>query len=132
MAHWVSSHHNHADEYIGSGLPFALHIDDVDNNTTAQKVEFPYVTRWITVYAHLQDIRVGFTLNGVNAHPTDKNFIVVKAGTNTGRLELKCKQIFLRADSADNGQASIVAGYTSIPENRFLNLTGSDGFKGVG
>ena len=131
MAHWVSSHHNHADEYIGSGLPFALHIDDVDNNEGAQQVDFPYVTRWIQVYAHTQDIRVGFTRAGVNGHET-KNFIVVKAGTNSGRLELKCTRIFVRADSADNGQASIIAGYTTIPENRFLNLTGSDGFKGVG
>ena len=135
MSHWVPSHHNNADEYMGSGLPFALHIDDVDNNTSAQQVKFPYVTRWITVYAHAQDIRVGFTLHGVNGHVT-KNFIVVKAGTHTGRLELKCNEIWLRADSANNGQASIVAGYTNIPHNRFVNLTGSiEGtthFSGVG
>ena len=131
MGQWVSSHHNHADEYMASGLPFALHFDDVDNNTTAKEVEFPYVTRWIQVYAHAQDIRVGFTLNGVNGNPTN-NFIVVKAGTNSGRLEIKCTKIFLRADSANNGQASVVAGYTNIPQKNYPILTGSNSFKGVG
>ena len=132
MAQWVSSNHNHADEYMGSGLPFALHIDDVDNNTSAQKVEFPYVTRWINIYAHAQDIRVGWTLNGVNGNPTN-NFIVVKAGTHTGRLELKCTHIYLRADSANNGQASVVAGYTTIPQKNFPTpLSGSNSFSGVG
>ena len=131
MAQWASSNHRNADEYMGSALPFALHLNDVDNNSSAQKVSFPYVTRWITVYAHAQDIRVGFTLNGVNGDVTN-NFIVVEAGENTGRLELKCMHIYVRADSANNGQASILAGYTSIPETQFLNLTGSQDFSGVG
>ena len=131
MAQWTSSHHNYADEYIASGLPFALHIDDVDNNDTAQRVSFPYVTRWITVYAHAQDIRVGWTLNGVNGNPAN-NFIVIKAGNHSGRLEVKCTHIFVRADSANNGQASIVAGYTNIPVRNLLNRTGSEGFSGIG
>ena len=131
MGQWVSSNHNDADSYVGSGLPFALHLDDVDNDAAAQRVQFPYVTRWITVYAHAQDIRVGFTQAGVNGDVT-KNFIVVEAGTNTGRLELKCMHIYVRADSANNGQASILAGYTAIPESQFLTLTSSLDFEGVG
>ena len=131
MGQWVSSNHNDADSYVGSGLPFALHIDDVDNNDTPQKVQFPYVTRWIQVYAHDQDIRVGFTQAGVNGDET-KNFIVVKADTNTGRLELKCMHIYVRADSANNGEVSIIAGYTGIPRTQFLNLTASADFQGVG
>jgi len=126
MGNWVASGHSNVDEYLGSGLPFTLHLDDVDNDTSATRVEFPKVTRWITVYAHLQDIRVGFTLNGVNGNPKN-NFIVVKAGTNTGRLELKCTEIWLRADSANNGQASIVAGYTRVPHSNFVSLSGSSG-----
>ena len=130
MAQWSSSNHNNADEYVGSALPFALHVDDVDTGTVVV-ITFPYVTRWIQVHAHAQDIRVGFTTNGVNGDVTN-NFIVVESGEHTGRLELKCEKIFIRADSANNGQASIIAGYTNIPVRNFLALSGSAGFSGVG
>jgi hypothetical protein len=119
-----------ADQYVGSALPFAQHVDDVDTGVVVE-IRFPYVTRWIQVHAHAQDIRVGFTKNGVNANP-DNNFFVVESGETSGRLELKCDKIFIRADSANNGQASIVAGYTAVPKNQFLTLTGSENFSGVG
>ena len=130
--HYPKPNHNHAAEYQCSGVPYALHIDDVDTGAP-QKVSFPYVTRWIQVYAHDQDIRVGFTANGVAQNPAGtKNFIVVEAGKNSGRLELKCRDIFLAADSANNGEASIVAGLTNVVQSQFLSLTGSAGIGGVG
>ena len=130
MGQWVSANHMDADQYVGSALPFVQHVDDVDTGTVVE-IKFPYVTRWIQVHAHDQDIRVGFTVNGVNGNP-DNNFFVVESGASSGRLELKCDKIFIRADSANNGEASIIAGYTAIPKNQFLNLTGSEGFEGIG
>ena len=132
MAHWVSSNHNHADEYMGSALPYAT--GSVALTTTATKIKFPYVTRWIQVFNTGEGvIRVGFTENGVDGNPASNSNYFTLSGSNgtTQRLELKTTQIFVRAD-AGTSTCSVLAGYTNIPENRFLNLTGSEGFKGVG
>ena len=131
MGQWVSSNHNHADEYMGSSLPFASGSIVVANGV-AKKVKFPYVTRWIQVFSKTGDVRVGFTENGTEANPvSNSNYFVVKTGDSSARLEVKCTQIFLAGDGGA-ATVSVVAGYTNIPENRFLNLTGSEGFEGVG
>ena len=131
MGQWVSSNHNHADEYLGSGLPFAYHYETVSN--TVKQLDFPYVIRHLTIINNgAKAVRIAFTENGVNSNP-DPNFIVIKAGMASPRLEVKCDKIFLLRDTGDDAtDVSIVAGYTNIPKNRFLNLTGSEGFSGVG
>jgi hypothetical protein len=135
MAHWVSSNHNHADEYMGSSLPFCTGSISVASNT-AQQIKFPYVTRWVQVFNNhaSKGVRVGFTENGVEGNSTlngTDNYFVVPAGAASARLEVKCISIWV-AGHDNASTCSVVAGYTNIPENRFLNLTGSEGFEGVG
>jgi hypothetical protein len=84
------------------------------------------------------EMRFGFTKNGVNANPAaSSNYFLLNAADGdsntcvTPRLELKCDRIWVRGDSGP-GACSIIAGYTNIPNNRFLNLTGSASFSGVG
>ncbi len=131
MGQWVSSNHNHADEYMGSSLPFAYNFGTVA--ATVLPLRFPYVTRHITIINNgSHPVRVAFTENGASSNP-DPNYIVVKAGTSSPRLEIKCEKIFLvRHTSSSATDVSVIAGYTNIPFNRFLNLTGSEGFEGVG
>ena len=138
MGQWVASSHNNADEYVGSSLPFVT--GSVVITTTPQKISFPYVTRWIVVAnTHAsEEMRFGFTENGVNANPvTNSNYFLLNAADGdsntcvTPRLELKCDSIWVRGDTG-TGTCSIIAGYTNIPNNRFLNLTGSASFSGVG
>ena len=137
MAHWVSSNHNHADEYMGSSLPFCTGSISVANGV-AQRVKFPYVTRFVQIFNNNASsgagLRVGFTENGVEGNSTlngTDNYFVVPPNSASARLEVKCTQIFL-AGNGGTAACSVVAGYTNIPENRFLNLTGSEGFEGVG
>jgi hypothetical protein len=137
MGQWVSSNHNHADEYMASCLPFCSGSISLANGV-AQVIEFPYVTRFIQVFNNTADagngVRVGFTENGVEGNSTlngTDNYFVVPADTASARLEVKCTKIFLAGDGG-TATCSVVAGYTNIPENRFLNLTGSEGFEGVG
>jgi hypothetical protein len=52
-------------------------------------------------------------------------------GTSTGRLELACTDLFLRADDAEAVGFTIIAGLTNIPRSA-LNITGSAGYHGVG
>ena len=139
MAHWVSSHHNNADEYVGSSLPFVT--GSVVLSQTPQEIKFPYVTRWIIVSnTHAStELRFGFTKNGVNGNPlANSNYFLLNAADGvsdtcqTPRLEVKCTSIWVRSDPSAAGACSIIAGYTNIPHNRFVNLTGSDSFSGVG
>jgi|TARA_R110002074_G_scaffold271626_1_gene443295 hypothetical protein len=132
MAQWTPSHHNNADEYIGSCLPFAT--GNLALTTAPTVIHFPYVTRWIQVFnTGAGVIRVGFTKNGVNGNPAANSNYFTLSGSNgtTQRLELKVTKIFLRADSGD-GACSVVAGYTNVPKQQYLNLSGSSDFAGVG
>lgn len=138
MGQWQASHHNNVDEYMGSSLPFVT--GSVSAETTAKYIKFPYVTRWIVVSnTHAtEELRFGFTKNGVDANPTaNSNYFLLNAkDTGTGtqttpRLEVKCKGIWIRGDSG-TATCSIIAGYTNVPHKNYPNLTGSDGFKGVG
>ena len=130
MGQWVSSNHNNADEYVGSSLPYLHHFEAV--SSTVLSVTFPYVTRHITVINNgAQPVRVGFTENGVLSNP-DPNFFLVAAGKASPRLEIKCEKLFLVRDGSDTTDVSVIAGYTNVPKNRFLNLTGSESFSGVG
>ena len=132
MGQWISSNHNHADEYMGSSLPYAIG-NLTCTNGVARGIYFPYVTRWVQVFNNhaTNALRVGFTKNGVEGNP-DANYFVIKAGESSARLEVKCECIFLAGDGADS-TASLVAGYTNIPKDNFVGtLTGSAGFSGVG
>ena len=130
MGQWVSSNHNNADEYVGSSLPFLYHFENVA--ATVLSVAFPYVTRHVTIINNgSHPVRVGFTENGVNSNP-NPNFFLVAGGKASPRLEVKCEKLFLVRDSSSTTDVSVIAGYTNIPKSKFLNLTGSEGFTGVG
>jgi len=138
MGQWASSNHNNADEYVGSSLPFVT--GSLVLSTTPFQIKFPYVTRWIVVSnTHATvEMRFGFTENGVNANPAaNSNYFLLNAQDTgdgmqaTPMLEVKCTSIWVRSD-AGTGACSVIAGYTNIPKNQFLNLTGSENFSGVG
>jgi len=134
MAQWAASNHNNADEYVGSALPYVT--GSVHLTTTPLAVHFPYVTRWIRIFNDGAGvIRVGFTANGVNGVPATSTHFFVLSGAagdrDSGRLELKVDKLFVRADTGV-GSCSVLAGYTNIPVQRFLNLTGSENFAGIG
>jgi len=115
MGNWVQSDHNHADAYIGSGYAFAKHITTV--STTILRVKFPGLSRWVHVRNNgAQPLKVAFTAAGIAAD----QYIYLKAGEHTPRLELKTDSIYLvRATGADTTEVSVVAGLTSIPLKNF-------------
>ena len=131
-------HHGMVAEYQASGTPFVTSsIGGL--STSAIKVEFPYVTRWVIVKNPSTDdntgLRFGFTRNGImfDKHDTQgSNFFVLDKTESTGRMELKCRELwFIRHSSADTGY-SIVAGLTNIKNTDFPWITGSNGVEGVG
>jgi hypothetical protein len=138
MGQWPSSNHNNADEYVGSSLPFLT--GSLVLSTTPVQIKFPYVTRWIVVSnTHATtEMRFGFTENGINANPAaNSNYFLLNAADGdsntcvTPLLEVKCTSIWVRSDTGA-GTCSVMAGYTNIPKDQFLHLTGSKNFSGVG
>jgi len=137
MAHWTPSNHNHADEYIGSALPFVTSstAPNVAAPALPHHIVFPYVTRWVMIVNNGSGaLRVGFSQNGTISNGPNSgkdHFFRVPASSATERLELKLKEIFVVGDGA-TPTYQVVAGYTNIPTKNFPTLTGSAGFEGVG
>ena len=122
---------NHVPAYQVSGQPFASGSIDA---STATKIEFPYVTRWIYVTNHdnSEHCRIGFSQAGVEG----TNYLRVGPETgaegtqSTARLELKVSEIWL----SGSGEVDIMAGLTSIPTSRVTTDSGPSwsGSAGVG
>jgi hypothetical protein len=82
---------------------------------------FPTVTRWVQVYnAHASEhLYVGFSALGV----AGTNHIIVEAGNDSGRLEVKCTSLYLSGNVG--ASASVCAGLTGISVGRIDGLSGS-------
>ena len=123
---------NHVGAYQVSGRPFATGSVDC---STATKIEFPKVTRWIYVINNdntSTDCRVGFSQLGVES---SNNFFSIGQPPNNGtndtiRLEPKVSEIFI----SGSDDIDIVAGLTSIPASRTSTDDGTSwsGSVGVG
>ena len=137
----VSNHpkpnHNSAVEYQGSCVPF---VTSSAVGTDSIRIGFPRVTRFIVVSNRdaSNTLSFGFTDNGINGPKgpysktgTNANYFTLAAGQMTDRLEIKCDCIFIKGSDAST-DFSIMAGITNVPHDGFLNLTGSNGWQGVG
>ena len=153
--------------YQMSGIPFvtssvASEVPGPDDNSQSLpvKVEFPYVTKFITVRnTGINELRVGFSADGVVApgeqlatEDTEKgpdrrrHYFLIPTGSNNSGLaasshtfDIRCKEIhFLsNADKQNSPGAeqatsfTLLAGLTPILASEFPTLTGSNGFVGV-
>jgi len=104
---------NHAPAYQVSGRPFASGGIDA---TTATKVSFPYVTRWVYIVNRTgEDVKVGFSELGVEG---TNYFIVSRKNSDarfaSARLEVKVSDLWL----SGSGLVDVCAGLTSIPRDR--------------
>jgi hypothetical protein len=104
---------NHAPAYQVSGRPFASGGVDA---TTATKVSFPYVTRWVYIVNRTgEDVKVGFSELGVEG---TNYFIVSRKNSDTrhssARLEVKVADLWLSGSAL----VDVCAGLTSIPRDR--------------
>ena len=137
VANHPRPNHNSAVEYQGSCIPF---VTSSDVGTDVVKIGFPRVTRFIVISNRhgSQTLSFGFTENGTGGAKgeysktgTNDNYLTLAAGQVTERLEIKCTGIFLKGSGAGT-DFSLLAGMTNVEPSMFLNLTGSDGWQGVG
>ena len=132
---WGPPAHNFVPEYQQSGIPFVTSSAANEVTDAPIQVSFPYVTRWVKIFntdgVAGDTLRVGFTQNGVNSVET-ANYFILSGSESTERLELKCKEIWLRRHGSNNASFSVLAGLTNVPASSFPSLTGSNGVLGVG
>jgi hypothetical protein len=113
------------------------------------RVDFPSVTRWISISgmdnAANTAVRIGFSENGVNG-AEENNYFLLPLGQDSGvagttrysettpKLEIRCKSIWVRAESGTINAVSIMAGITGIENSQFPALSGSvrSGHTGIG
>ena len=149
---------NYTPAHQTSGTPYVTSSAATGKNEGPQVVNFPYVTKTITVRNHgAVDLRVAFTLSGsykvgeavgggstkVGTDPRASDYQgnnyftlpaeAAAAGTSQVTLDVRCKQLFLMADHATtNAEYSLYAGLTGISTDQFPVLSASNGFLGVG
>ena len=123
--------------YQASAQPYLSSSIDVPANNTVIKIEFPNVTRFITIKNSGPDasneinLRVGFSQNGVNG--AENNNWVILSNQESYSADWRVREVYLRVDPSGgttNATASIIAGLTSIDAKElYHNWSGS---KGVG
>lgn len=108
---------NWTPEYQVSALPWVT--GSLATSTTPRRVKFHRVTQYVIVRPDTENLRVGFSVNGVNG----SNYYTVVTGT-TERFDIRVKEMFIRTD-ANTGTADIFAGVTMIVDG-IPFLTGSN------
>jgi len=111
---WPEPGYNHMPAYQVSGLPYAL--TDTATASPPYRVQFPYVTKFITVRADGGALDIGFTANGVlgvNHYTLPNNGVLT--------LEVRVKEMYIAGTSTFH----VIAGLTGIPTASVPTLTGS-------
>ena len=122
----VPSYQTSAKPYLTSSL--TVPIDSAD----PLQIEFPNVSRFVIITNTSlpsdpsRPIRFGFSENGIKGS-VDNNYAVLDNG-ETFQAEFKVTSVYLLADVAFEGSASVVSGLTGINKDRLENnWTGSIG-----
>jgi hypothetical protein len=126
---------NDVPSYQLSGVPF---VTGSNGDTlpavsgTPLRIHFPNPTRFFVIQnTSGVPLRFGFSSHGTKYLPNESaNYFILSGNQSTGRLELRCQELFLLSDTATKAGFTLLAGLT--PVNFFPTLTGSAGYKGIG
>lgn len=124
--------------YMGEGYVPAYQISATPFATSSfvaqgqvKEIGFRYVTQFFVVKntgATSSVLAIGFTENGLK--PENSNFFFL-SGSEAFSAEMRVDRIFV-SGSSGSPSFSVVAGLTGIDSSRFLVVTASNGFNGVG
>jgi len=159
---WMKAGPNHVPSYQTSGIPFVtssaspFEVAGIDGNSASAApvhIQFPYVTKFITVTnIGGNPLRMGFTPNGlfspgerlpngaVKGEDLGRHYYIISTGSgvsgqssnSTQTFEIRCKDIYFKSHTSDNSPGNdhatgftLIAGLTTIPRSNFPLLTGS-------
>lgn len=125
MVHgWVAPGVNHVPEYLVSGVPWVTGSLAVPETETV-RIGFPNVTKFFTVRnSGANDVRVGFTRNGISGSAASKYFVVTGSGGET-KFDLRVRDLFLIGDGGAT-TVDVLGGLTAIPRRFYQPLTGAN------
>jgi hypothetical protein len=142
MAGWSKSMGpNFVPAYQVSGVPYVTGSQGSLTGLTTRPeiVNFPQATRFICVTnTGANIVRVGFTvlgIDGVSENPprsgnTTMNWFEVPVGEMSPRLEVRCKQVWLRSAASTTG-FTLIAGLSGVDADQFPILTGTLVYSGT-
>jgi hypothetical protein len=112
--------------YQVSGHPFVT--GTVIKAGTEVKVEFPYITKKVTVIGSgsgANDLRIYFVPSTVNNHVgSSHHYISLDSHEDSVEFDLKCKEIYIQAPKAAAGY-QLYASLTLITSSAMFDVTGS-------
>jgi hypothetical protein len=121
--------------YQSSAKPFLSASIEIPSNNNIIKIEFPNVTRFITIKntgpdgSNEVDVRIGFSENGVNG-AGNNNWLLLN-NQESYSADWRVKAVYMRIDptgGSTNATASVIAGLTTIDQVELHhNWTGSQG-----
>ncbi len=124
--------------YMGEGYVPAYQVSATPYVTSSnvslgqtKEITFGYATKFLVVRntgASSTVLAVGFTQAGLT--PTKSNCFFL-SGSESFAADLRIDRVFV-SGSSGSPTFSVIAGLTGIPESRFLLVTASNGFNGVG
>ena len=111
--------------YQVSGHPYTTGSTDMGSANTELKVEFPYVTKDITVVASGSSvIKVHFNSNSDGRVLDGGHFITLDSDEDSFTFDVKCKEVYLTNVSA-NAAFQLYASLTNVAPHHMYSLTGS-------
>lgn len=141
--------HNYVPEYQQSGIPWVKNIilpaaanaAALKANINNYRVDFDSVTRWIKLHSHddaNDKVGVYVYFNETAAKTAydgagqDPHYYLMDLEEVTGRLELKCKYLYLIPSTVNKvSHVAIIAGLTNVDSSDFPDQTKANGFLGV-
>lgn len=128
---WPSNGEHFVPAYQVSSLPYLT--SSTISVGQVHKYQFPFVTRFINVVnrgANPADkICLAFTERGLRNDVG--NYITLDQG-DTVNHDIRTTILFVSCSTGTSVDYQIFCGLTTIPQNNFLPLTGSNGHLGVG
>ena len=96
-----------------------------------QQFEFGYATRFFTIKNNsVSTAVIAFSFTSLGLTPSNSNYYIL-SGAQEYSGEIRTDRLFV-SGVAGSATFSIVAGLTGIPSRNMLQVTGSNGFNGVG
>ena len=131
---------NNVGSYQVSGAPFVTSSAVPASGTVFHKIEFPFVTKEITILNHApttKPIRLSFSERGMRDDL--KNYVLIGSSVDGGptTLNVKATELYIMSDdSTATYEVSVFASLTNLPISRVNNIGPSgnnwSGSSGVG
>ena len=120
---------NNVGAFQVSGMPYATGSLTIPASGSAPlKIEFPYVTQWISVTnVNAKHVRLGFSEAGV-ANGEPRNYVLIHEDNHPAEhtYYLKLTELWLLSDTGQSvSNFSVIAGLTNIPVERINNISPS-------